>query len=464
MKYGTLLRTLLLSVPLVIAGCGQEDGASDATTSNEVTQSAGSSDGIIVDVSDPNAQFVPVLSYRTGPYAPNGMPVANGFTEYLKLINARDGGINGVKISFEECETGYATARSIECYERLKGKGPTGAAVFNPMSTGATFAITEKAPVDKIPLITMGYGRSESRNGGVFPWNFPIYGTYWTAADVLVTHLGDINGGLDNLKGKKIALVYHDSPFGKEPIPLLEKRASMHDFELIKLPVTHPGVEQKSAWINIRKEQPDYVLLWGWGVMNSTAIKEATGVRYPRDQIYGIWWAGAEPDVRPAAADAVGYQAVSMISSGQAQVHKDILSYLYDAGLGSGERAGVGEVLYNVGLLNAALVVESIRTAQSKYGEKPLTGEQVRWGIENLNITEKNIQDLGLSGYMYPVNLSCSDHEGKRAARLHRWNGESWEYSTDWISADDAVLQPMVKSAADTYAKEAGLPANACES
>ena len=230
MKYGTLLRTLLLSVPLVIAGCGQEDGASDATTSNEVTQSAGSSDGIIVDVSDPNAQFVPVLSYRTGPYAPNGMPVANGFTEYLKLINARDGGINGVKISFEECETGYATARSIECYERLKGKGPTGAAVFNPMSTGATFAITEKAPVDKIPLITMGYGRSESRNGGVFPWNFPIYGTYWTAADVLVTHLGDINGGLDNLKGKKIALVYHDSPFGKEPIPLLEKRASMHDF------------------------------------------------------------------------------------------------------------------------------------------------------------------------------------------------------------------------------------------
>jgi branched-chain amino acid transport system substrate-binding protein len=153
-----------------------------------------------------------------------------------------------------------------------------------------------------------------------------------------------------------------------------------------------------------------------------------------------------------------------MISSGQAQVHKDILSYLYDAGLGSGERSGVGEVLYNVGLLNAALVVESIRTAQAKYGEKPLTGEQVRWGIENLNLSEKNIQDLGLSGYVYPVSLSCSDHEGKRAARLHRWNGETWEYSTDWISADDAVLQPMVKSAADTYAKEAGLPTNGCES
>src|ERR671921_1229204 len=116
-------------------------------------------------------QFFPVLVYRTGPYAPNGVPFANGYVDYLKLVNARDGGINGVKITWEECETGYATDRGVECYERLKGKGPTGAAYFSPLSTGITFALTEKAPGDKIPLLTMGYGRSESRNGAVFPWN-----------------------------------------------------------------------------------------------------------------------------------------------------------------------------------------------------------------------------------------------------------------------------------------------------
>ena len=60
-------------------------------------------------------QFVPVLSYRTGPYAPNGTPWANGFVDYLKLVNTK-GGINGVKIAYEECETGYDTARSVECY------------------------------------------------------------------------------------------------------------------------------------------------------------------------------------------------------------------------------------------------------------------------------------------------------------------------------------------------------------
>src|SRR5881394_3861127 len=124
-------------------------------------------------------QFFPVLVYRTGPYAPNGVPFANGYVDYLKLVNARDGGINGVKITFEECETGYATDRGVECYERLKGKGPTGATAFHPLSTGITFALTEKVAADKIPLITMGYGRSESVVGSVFPWNFPLLGTYW---------------------------------------------------------------------------------------------------------------------------------------------------------------------------------------------------------------------------------------------------------------------------------------------
>ena len=209
-------------------------------------------------------QYFPVLVYRTGAYAPNGVPFANGYVDYLKYVNAK-GGINGVKVTYDECETGYATDKGVECYERLKGKGAT---VFQPLSTGITFALTEKAPADKIPLITAGYGRSESADGMVFKWNFPIAGTYWVAADVLLQHIAKKEGGLDKLKGKKIALVYHDSPFGKEPIPLLQERSKLHGFDLSVLPVAHPGVEQKSTWLQIRQNRPDYILLWGWGVMS----------------------------------------------------------------------------------------------------------------------------------------------------------------------------------------------------
>src|SRR5471032_2152312 len=137
-----------------------------------------------------NEQFIPVLVYRTGAYAPNGTPWANGFVDYLNLINERDKGINGVKIAYEECETGYATDRGVECYERLKGKGPTGATVFQPLSTGITFALTDKVPGDKIPLVTAGYGRADSVDGTVFKWNFQLGGTYWDAADILIQHIG----------------------------------------------------------------------------------------------------------------------------------------------------------------------------------------------------------------------------------------------------------------------------------
>ena len=138
----------------------------------------------------------------------------------------------------------------------------------------------------------------------MFPWNFIAVGSYWTAADIAIQHIAKELGGFDKLKGKKISLVYHDSPYGKEPIPALEARAKLNGFEFKAIPVTHPGVEQKSQWLAIRQDRPDYVLLWGWGVMNSTAIKEAAAVGYPRDKMIGVWWSGAEPDVTPAGDQA----------------------------------------------------------------------------------------------------------------------------------------------------------------
>src|SRR6218665_634671 len=113
-------------------------------------------------------QFFPLLVYRTGAYAPNGTPWANGKLDYLKMINARDGGINGVKLTYEECETGYATDKGVECYERLKGR--PGVTLFDPQATGIPFALTDKVPNDKVPLITLGYGLAASQDGGVFAW------------------------------------------------------------------------------------------------------------------------------------------------------------------------------------------------------------------------------------------------------------------------------------------------------
>jgi branched-chain amino acid transport system substrate-binding protein len=400
-------------------------------------------------------QFFPVLSYRTGAYGPNGTPWANGYIDYLKLTNAR-GGINGVKISFEECETGYATDRGVECYERLKGKNG-GATVFHPLSTGITFALTEKAPNDKIPLITAGYGRSESTDGNVFKWNFPLTGTYWDAADIILQHIAKKEGGWDKLKGKKIAHIFHDSPYGKEPIPLLTERSKMHGFELTTIPVTHPGVEQKAAWLQMRQLRPDYILLWGWGVMNNAALKEAVATGYPREKMFGVWWAAAEPDVRDVGDGAKGYNGLALQHGAEpnSAVVKEVLAKLHDKSQGTGPKDEVGSVLYMRGLTQAMLGVEGVRRAQERFGKgKVMTGEQTRWGLENLALDQKKLDALGFAGVMRPISTSCADHRGATWARMHTWDGKKWNFSSDWYQSDETIIKPMIKAAADKYASE----------
>jgi len=405
-------------------------------------------------VAETKEQFFPLLVYRTGAYAPNGTPWANGKQDYIKMINARDGGINGVKITFEECETTYAaTDKGVECYERLKGKGAT---LFDPQATGITFALTDRVANDKIPLITLGYGLAASQDGGVFKWNFPLMGSYWTAADILIQHLGKKEGGLDKLKGKKIAIVYHDSPFGREPMALLDERAKMHGFELSKIPVTPPGVEQKSAWLQVRQQKPDYVLLWGWGVMNSTALKEAQATGYPRDKMYGVWWSGAEPDVKDVGDGAKGYNALALNPSGTSpKVIQDILKYVHEKGQGTGPKEEVGSVLYTRGLIIQMLGIEAVRRAQERFGKgKVMTGEQVRWGLENLALDQKKIDGLGFAGVMRPISTSCQDHMGSSWARIQTWDGNKWNIAPDWYQADEQIIKPLARTTADKYAAE----------
>ncbi len=399
-------------------------------------------------------QFFPLIVYRTGAYAPNGTPWANGKQDYLKMINARDGGINGVKVTWEECETGYATDRGVECYERLKSR--PGISYFEPQSTGITFALTDKTPHDKIPLLTPGYGLSVAQDGFAFPWNFVLMGSYWTAADILVQAVAKKEGGVAKLKGKKIALVYHDSPFGKEPIPMLQELAKLDGFELQLIPITAPGTEQKAAWLQIRQSRPDFVFLWGWGIMNSTALKEAQATGYPRDQMYGVWWAGAEPDVKDVGMGAKGYNALALNPSGTSpKVIQDILKYVYDKGNGTGPRDDVGSVLYTRGVLIQMLGVEGVRRAQERYGKgKVMTPEQIRWGFENLALDQKKLDALGFAGVLRPISTSCADHMGSTWARIQTWDGTKWSMTSDFMQADDSLLKPMVKAGADKYLSE----------
>jgi branched-chain amino acid transport system substrate-binding protein len=400
-------------------------------------------------------QFVPILSYRVGPYASGGSGFFGGMIDYFNLVNM-SGGINGVKISWEECETEYNASRGVECYERLKKKNG-GASTVEPLSTGIAYGILDRVGTDKIPMTTLGYGRSDAANGAVFPYVFPLITTYWNQAAAMIKYLGDKSGGLDKLKGKKIVHIYHDSAFGKEPFPVLEAAAKQYGFELVKIAVPHPGNEQNSQWLQIRQANPDYVILWGWGVMNAVAVKTAARVGYPREKMLGVWWAGSEEDAIPAGDAAKGYSTMTYNTPGNYPVLDEIRKKVYGAKKGNMEdTTRIGSVYHMRGVTASMLYVEAVKKAQEKYGKgKVMNGEQIRWGYENLNVDEAKQKALGAAGMFPTLKTSCQDHEGSGAAKVQVWDGKAWKAITpNWITGDRASVQKMVAESSAKYAAE----------
>jgi branched-chain amino acid transport system substrate-binding protein len=402
----------------------------------------------------------PSLSYRTGPYAPNGIPFADGYADYFTLLNERDGGIGGVPIKLIECETGYNTEKGVECYESTKGEG---ALVYQPLSTGITYQLIPKATADGIPVHSMGYGRTSAANGKVFSHIFNYPGTYWDAASIIVKYISDQEGG--DLKGKSITLVYHNSAYGKEPIRTLEELAKKHGYELTLLPVDHPGQEQKSQWLQIRQSQPDYVLMWGWGVMNQVAIKEAANIRYPMDHFIGVWWSASENDVLPAGDGANGYKAIAFHGVGDGfPVYQDLKRYVVDKNKAAGDGSSLGTVLYNRGMYAAMLAAEAAATAQSIHGVKVINPSQMRDGMEALKINQTRMTELGLENFGPEINVSCENHGGPGLGAIQQWDARSktWSLITDFTGADRAVVDALIKEDSSAYAAENNITPRDC--
>ena len=408
-------------------------------------------------------QFFPITSYRVGPYGANGQSFYGGFVDYLNYVNLKDGGINGVKLVWEECETEYNNAKGVECYERMKAKAKVSTGPIHTMSTGVAYALIDKATEDKIPLAMMGYGRTDAVDGSVFPYAFPLVTTYQMQASAILKFIKDKEKG--SLDGKKIVFLYHDSAYGKEPIVALQEEAKLNKFTLIQIPVAHPGNEQSAQWLKIRQENPDYVIFWGWGVMNQTALKAAQKVGFAREKMIGSWWAGSEEDTVPAGDAAKDYMAATWNVAGKdVPLIADIEKVVYGAGKGDlQDKAKLGTILYNRGVSAAVLSVEALRGAQAKYGKgKPVNGEQVRWALENLNITDARLKEIGAVDLLPPIKTSCTNHEGSGMVKIQQWDGAKWVPVSGWIEGNKELIHPLFKTSAQQYAKEKNITPRDC--
>ena len=67
-----------------------------------------------------------------------------------------------------------------------------------------------------------------------------------------------------------------------------------------------------------------------------------------------------------------------------------------------------------------------------QFGHQPLTGAQVQWGLEHLNISAAYLKELGRKACC-PAHLSCHDHEGGGGVKFQQWDGTRGRCSpTGW--------------------------------
>ena len=202
------------------------------------------------------------------------------------------------------------------------------------------------------------------------------------------------------------------------------------------------------------------MIMWGWGAMNPTAVQEAAKTGFPEDHFIGIWWSGSEDDARPAGAGGKGYLSLNFNAVGpNFPAIQDIVKDVIAKGNSQTPKDKVGENFYNRGVMNAAVIAEAIRNAQKITGKKDITGDEMRRGLETLQISDARWKEMGLPGFAAPINVTCDDHNGHNAAYMQQWDGTKWVKISDWIAPMKDKVIPLLDKAAGDYVKQnAGWP------
>lgn len=366
---------------------------------------------VLVQVSD---QFIVIFSYWVGLYGINGQLYYGGYVDYFNYINFKEGGVNGVKLFWEECEIEYNNVKGVECYECMKNKNLViYGIVINFMVIGIFYVFIDKIVEDKVLLVMIGYGCIDVVDGLVFLYVFLLVIIYQMQVLVIVKYLVGKNNGL--LVGKKIVFLYYDLVYGKEFIVVLQVEFFIGKFKLVEILVVYFGNEQGVQWLCICQENLDYVIFWGWGVMNQIVLKVVQKVGYLCDKIVGFWWVGLEEDIIFVGDVVKGYLLVIWNVVGKdVFVIVDIDKVVYGVGKGNmQDKNKFGFIFYNCGVLVVIVMVEVVCMVQDKYGKgKVMSGEQVCWGFENFNIIDVCLKVLGVIGLLFEIKILCDNYEG----------------------------------------------------
>src|SRR5574343_1581969 len=152
----------------------------------------------------------------TGVFAFAGVGINTGITDYVKMLNDA-GGIKGRKIKYVPEDTGYKVDVSVATFKKITSQNKVN--LYYGDSTGFSKTINPELDRNGNILMAGASFASELNDPKKYPNQFLVGQEYTEMFGILLRHIAK------EKPGAKVAFVYSDSEFGRDPIDESEAEA-----------------------------------------------------------------------------------------------------------------------------------------------------------------------------------------------------------------------------------------------
>jgi branched-chain amino acid transport system substrate-binding protein len=238
----------------------------------------------------------------TGFFGSTSGAVNVGMRDYVAYINEK-GGIAGRKVRYEVEDTGYKVDVSVSVFNKITAKDKVH--LYYADSTG--FAKVIGPDLVRKGDILMG-GNSfatELNDPAKFPFYFMSGPDYSEMVKVLLRYIAK------EQPKAKVALVYSDTEFGRDPIPVSLAYAKELGLSVVEQIATPPtSVDVSTEILKLRRANPDFTIFHGYTLAPMPEfITQAKGLGM-KSKFMGTYWAMEATLVSKMGADADGFMGV----------------------------------------------------------------------------------------------------------------------------------------------------------
>lgn len=346
----------------------------------------------------------------TGVFAFAGVGINAGIQDYVRIVND-GGGIQGRKVRYVPEDTGYKVDVSVATYKKLTSQNKIN--LYYGDSTG--FAKTINPELDRNGNILMAGASfaSELNDPQRFPNQFLVGPDYTEMFGILLKHIAK------EKPGAKVAFVYSDSEFGRDPIEKSEAAAKALGLSVpIKIMTPAGSVDVSTEVIKLRRAAPDYTIFHGYILAPIPEFINQGKQQGMKSKWMGTFWTMDSSTVMQMGDAGDGFMGVMPFR------------YYYDT-----EKAPMLEKIrslrseyqstaYIQGFLAAMLFLESAKRCLA--ADKPLSGPNLKAALNSL----KDFDTGGLIGV--PITIAGNSIPVGRVYRADM-KAKKMVAASDWI-------------------------------